>query len=29
MAQWDGLVEFEAHPVMTSKEAAERIAPRL
>jgi len=29
MAQWSDLVEFEIHPVISSKEAAERIAPRL
>ena len=29
MAQWSDLVEFEVYPVMTSKEAAEKIAPRL
>ena len=29
MANWSDLVEFEVYPVMTSKEAAERIAPRL
>jgi len=29
MAQWSDLVEFEAYPVMTSKEAAEKIAPKL
>lgn len=29
MANWRDLVDFEVHPVMTSKEAAERIAPRL
>ena len=27
--QWSDLVDFEVHPVMTSKEAAERIAPKL
>jgi hypothetical protein len=26
MANWSDLVEFEAHPVITSKEAAERVA---
>lgn len=26
MAQWKDLVDFEVHPVVTSKEAAERIA---
>jgi len=29
MARWSDLVEFEVYPVMPSKEAAERIAPRL
>ena len=29
MSRWSDLVEFEVHPVMTSKEAAEKIAPRL
>ncbi len=29
MAQWSDLVEFEVYPVMTSKEAAEKIAPKL
>ncbi|HEY8225639.1 MAG TPA: DUF3303 family protein [Pyrinomonadaceae bacterium] len=29
LANWSDLVEFEIHPVITSKEAAERIAPRL
>lgn len=29
MANWSDLVHFEVHPVVTSKEAAERIAPRL
>ena len=29
MENWRDLVDFEVHPVMTSKEAAERIAPRL
>jgi hypothetical protein len=29
MANWSDLVDFEVHPVITSKEAAERIAPRL
>jgi hypothetical protein len=29
MSQWSDLVEFEVYPVMTSKEAAEKIAPRL
>jgi hypothetical protein len=27
--RWDDLVEFEIIPVLTSKEAAEKIAPRL
>ena len=29
MSHWRDLVDFEVYPVMTSKEAAERIAPRL
>lgn len=29
MSNWRDLIEFEVYPVMTSKEAAERIAPRL
>jgi hypothetical protein len=29
MSRWSDLVEFEVHPVMTSKEAAEKIAPKL
>ena len=29
MAAWTDLVEFEVYPVMTSAEAAERIAPSL
>jgi hypothetical protein len=29
MANWSDLVEFEVHPVMTSKEASERIGPKL
>ena len=29
MANWRDIVDFEVHPVMTSREAAERIAPRL
>jgi hypothetical protein len=29
MGHWRDLVEFEVHPVMTSQEAAERMAPRL
>ena len=29
MANWSGLVDFEVHAVMISKEAGERIAPRL
>jgi hypothetical protein len=29
MANWSDLVDFEVHAVITSKEAAERIAPRL
>jgi hypothetical protein len=29
MAQWSDLVEFEVIPVMSSAEAAQKIAPRL
>ena len=29
MANWSDLTEFEVHAVMTSQEAAERIAPSL
>jgi hypothetical protein len=29
MAHWDDIVDCEVHPVMTSAEAAEKIAPRL
>jgi len=29
MANWSDLVDFEVHPVLRSKDAAERIAPRL
>jgi hypothetical protein len=29
MAQWRDLVDFEVHPVISSAEAVERIAPRL
>jgi hypothetical protein len=29
IAQWDDIVEFEVVPVMTSAEAASRVAPRL
>jgi len=29
MANWNDLVDFEVHPVMTSKEAAEKIALKL
>ncbi len=29
MANWSDLVDFEVHPVVTSKEAAEKIAPLL
>jgi len=29
MAKWDDLVDFEVYTVITSKEAAEKIAPRL
>jgi hypothetical protein len=29
ISNWNDIVEFEIHPVMTSKEAAEKIGPRL
>jgi Protein of unknown function (DUF3303) len=29
IANWGDLVDFEVHPVITSKEAAEKIGPRL
>jgi len=29
MSHWSDLVDFEVYPVMTSKEGAERIAPKL
>jgi Protein of unknown function (DUF3303) len=29
IANWSHLINFEVHPVITSKEAAEKIAPRL
>ena len=29
MANWSDLVDFEVHPVLTSKAAADKIAPRL
>jgi uncharacterized protein DUF3303 len=29
MANWSDLVDFEMHPVVTSKEAAEKIAQQL
>lgn len=29
MAQWSDLVEFEVHPVMTSQEASQRMAPKV
>ena len=29
MAKWSDIVEFEVYPVITSKEAVERIRPRL
>ena len=29
IANWSDLVEFEVHPVITSKEASERIGPKL
>jgi hypothetical protein len=29
LANWSDIVDFEVYPVITSKEAVERIAPRL
>ena len=29
MAAWDDLVDFEVYPVLSSTEAAEKVAPRL
>jgi hypothetical protein len=29
LANWNDLVEFEVYPVISSHEAAERVAPRL
>jgi hypothetical protein len=29
MANWSDIVDFEVHPVISSPEAAARIAPRL
>jgi hypothetical protein len=29
MANWSDLIDFEMHPVVTSKEAVEKIAPLL
>jgi len=29
MTHWKDIVDFEVHPVLTSKEATEKIAPRL
>ena len=29
IAQWSDIIDFEVHPVITSAEAAEQIAPRL
>lgn len=29
IANWSDIVDFEVHPVITSKEAAEKIGPRL
>jgi len=29
IAHWNDIVDFEVHPVFTSAEAAERLAPRL
>jgi hypothetical protein len=29
IANWSDLVDFEVHPVITSKEAAQKIGPRI
>jgi len=29
MGNWSDLIDFEVHPVVTSKEAADKIGPRL
>jgi hypothetical protein len=29
IAHWSDIIDFEVHPVVTSKEALQRIAPRL
>ena len=29
MRHWEDLVDFDVHPVMTSQEAAQRVAPKL
>jgi Domain of unknown function (DUF3303) len=29
IAEWSDIVDFEVHPVISSKEAAEKIGPRL
>ena len=29
MANWNDLIDFEVYPVITSKEAVEKVAPRL
>lgn len=29
IAEWSDIVEFEVYPVISSKEAAEKVAPRL
>jgi len=29
MANWSDLIDFEVHPVVTSKDAVEAVAPRL
>jgi Protein of unknown function (DUF3303) len=29
MSNWDDLIDFETHPVISSKDAAEKITPRL
>ena len=29
MHRWEDLVDFDVHPVMTSQEAAQRVAPKL
>ncbi len=29
MSKWNDVVDFEVHPVVTSKEAAQKVSPRL